>query len=154
MAAASSMMILGDWYNGSTVHVRNSFFEDNNAPFGGGLYWYGRGATVDVFNTVVQNNTAQFGGGMYWSNGAPTIRQCSIRGNAANGPTETVVIPGVHAGSVRPEHVGPPVTCGPIRTIRTPSGIPTLGLCPLRCRRRRNLDMGSGGGLFAFSSGR
>jgi hypothetical protein len=143
---------LGDWYNGSNVHVQNSFFEDNNAPFGGGLYWYGRGATVDVFNTVVQNNTAQFGGGMYWSNGAPTIRQCSIRGNAAEGPTETVMVPGVTPVPNDPSTWAPSYLW-PDPNDPNSQWDPNYGFVPPQVAQTNNLDIGSGGGLFAFSSG-
>ncbi|GAJ15183.1 unnamed protein product, partial [marine sediment metagenome] len=63
--------------------VNNSYFGNNEAPFGGGLYWHGEGAEVSISDSVISNNTAEHGGGMYWSSGAPVIAGCSIMGNRA-----------------------------------------------------------------------
>jgi predicted outer membrane repeat protein len=82
-----------DFYNGSTVSLRNSEFLGNEAIYGGGLYWYGQAASVDVADCVVWNNTAQHGGGLYWSGGAPLITDCSIRGNNATGAASTEQVP-------------------------------------------------------------
>lgn len=71
------------WYNGGTVTIDNGYFANNEAAFGGGLYWYGDQAEVSIVNSVISNNTAEHGGGMYFSSGDPVIRSCSIISNRA-----------------------------------------------------------------------
>jgi len=71
------------WYNNSTITIDNSYFGNNEAAFGGGLYWYGNGAEVSIYDSVISDNVAEHGGGMYWSSGAPVIAGCSIVNNKA-----------------------------------------------------------------------
>jgi len=76
---------LGDWYNGSSLHVRHSDLLNNTAAFGGSMYWYGLEADVSISDCVIRNNRAEHGGGLYWSGGDAEVVQCSIRDNTAFG---------------------------------------------------------------------
>ncbi|MCP4262179.1 MAG: S8 family serine peptidase [Planctomycetes bacterium] len=73
----------GLWINGSEIAIDNSYFSNNDAAFGGGLYWHGEGTEVSILDSVIINNVAEHGGGMFWSSGAPVITGCSVMGNRA-----------------------------------------------------------------------
>jgi len=69
-----------------TVNISNSYFTNNSASFGGGLYWRDDTTnTTTVANCVFTENSADHGGGIYWTNGAPTISGCIFNRNHANG---------------------------------------------------------------------
>jgi hypothetical protein len=81
----------GQWWqwqqisNNCTTDIRNSHFINNQAAFGGGLYWYGRDSDVNITDCVISDNIAEHGGGMYWSGGEPNIIGCLVTGNTAHG---------------------------------------------------------------------
>jgi len=75
----------GQWFNGGTITVSNSYFNRNEAPFGGGLYWHGDDTKALISESMFNDNVADHGGGMYWSYGTAQITGCSIVGNKARG---------------------------------------------------------------------
>jgi len=75
----------GKWYNGGTITISKSDFANNEAAFGGGLYWHGNGAEVSISESVFNDNSADHGGGMYWSYGTAEITGCGIIDNKARG---------------------------------------------------------------------
>ena len=126
------------WHNGGQISLKGTQVTGNTSAFGGGLYWYSDDATVAVTDCSIRNNTAQYGGGLYWSDGAPTISNCVIQGNAALGAkygvvsSATTTIPGVAATPT---------------TAATPASTAVATTTQMT-----NTDLGTGGGLVCWSS--
>ncbi|MHC4498236.1 MAG: InlB B-repeat-containing protein, partial [Planctomycetota bacterium] len=83
----------GGAYYGPTTHVGgglkltvvDSYFAENDAEYGGGLYWYGDNVKVQVADSLFSSNRADHGGGLFWSKGSPKITRCIVSDNTARG---------------------------------------------------------------------
>jgi hypothetical protein len=65
---------------GSSPTVTNCTFSDNEADFGGGMYYHS--ASPKVENCTFTGNSGTWGGGMYNYSGSPTVENCTFTGNS------------------------------------------------------------------------
>jgi hypothetical protein len=139
------------WFNGGQIYLQKTQVTNNTAAFGGGLYWYGDEADIIVTDCLIRNNTAQDGGGLYWSGGAPSITNCSIRGNTALGPQYAILVPAVTPDPNNPA-TWPPSNTWPDPNDPNSMFDPNNPFTPPPVTQMTNTDCGAGGGFVCWAS--